>query len=106
MRSMFIVMMVFLVLGVGMAAAQSADESAVNSGLDEFYAALNRGDVESYLTRYHEDAVYAVEKMSLSAERRSQRLRVHHLRMGCRLNTPTRQPVFCPQRPPSRMAAK
>jgi uncharacterized protein (TIGR02246 family) len=61
MRSAFIVMMVFLGLGVGSAAAQSAEESAVNSRLDAFYAALNRGDVESYLLHYQEDAVYAIE---------------------------------------------
>ena len=60
MRSAFFVMMVILPLGVGIAAAQSAEESAVNSRLDEVYAALNRGDVEGYLLNYHEDAVYAI----------------------------------------------
>ena len=60
MRSAFIVMTVILTLGVGIVAAQSAEESAVTSRLDEVYAALNRGDVEGYLLNYHEDAVYAV----------------------------------------------
>tara|TARA_B100001765_G_C19235878_1_gene220266 strand:- start:119 stop:532 length:414 start_codon:yes stop_codon:yes gene_type:complete len=53
-------MTVFLTLGVGIAAAQSAEESAVTSRLDEVYAALNRGDVEGYLLNYHEDVVYAI----------------------------------------------
>ena len=61
MRSTFLVMTVILTLGVGIAAAQSAEESAVTSRLDEVYAALNRGDVQSYLLHHHEDAVYAVE---------------------------------------------
>ena len=60
MRSAFLVMTVILTLGVGIAAAQSAEESAVTSRLDEAYAALNRGDVEGYLLNYHEDAVYAI----------------------------------------------
>ena len=60
MRSAFLVMTVILTLGVGIAAAQSAEESAVTSRLDEVYAALNRGDVEGYLLNYHEDAVYAI----------------------------------------------
>ena len=60
MRSVFIVMTVILTLGVGIAAAQNAEESAVTSRLDEVYAALNRGDVEDYLLNYHEDAVYAI----------------------------------------------
>jgi len=60
MRSAFIVMTVILTLGVGIVAAQSAEESAVTSRLDEVYAALNRGDVEGYLPNYHEDTVYAV----------------------------------------------
>ena len=60
MRSAFLAMTVILTLGVGIAAAQSAEESAVNSRLDEVYAALNRGDVEGYLLNYHEDAVYAI----------------------------------------------
>ena len=60
MRSAFLVMTVILTLGVGIAAAQSAEESAVTSRLDEVYAALNRGDVEGYLLNYHEDVVYAI----------------------------------------------
>ena len=60
MRSLFIVMMVFLVLGVGIAGAQSADESALRSRLDEIYTALNGGDLDSYLALYHEEVVYAV----------------------------------------------
>ena len=60
MRSAFLVMTVILTLGVGIAAAQSAEESAVNSRLDEQFAALNRGDVEGYLLNYHEDVVYAI----------------------------------------------
>ena len=60
MRFTFFVMTVILTLGVGIAAAQSAEESAVTSRLDEVYAALNRGDVEGYLLNYHEDAVYAI----------------------------------------------
>ena len=60
MRSAFLMMTVFLTLGVGIAAAQSAEESAVTSRLDEVYAALNRGDVEGYLLNYHEDVVYAI----------------------------------------------
>ena len=60
MRSAFLVMMVILTFGVGIAAAQSAEESAVNSRVDEVYAALNRGDVEGYLLNFHEDAVYAI----------------------------------------------
>ena len=60
MRSASIVITVILTLGVGIAAAQSAEESAVTSRLDEVYAALNRGDVEGYLLNYHEDAVYAI----------------------------------------------
>ena len=60
MRSAFLVMTVILTLGAGIAAAQSAEESAVNSRLDEQFAALNRGDVEGYLLNYHEDVVYAI----------------------------------------------
>ena len=60
MRSVFIVTTVILTFGVGIAAAQSAEESAVTSRLDEVYAALNRGDVEGYLLNYHEDVVYAI----------------------------------------------
>ena len=60
MRFAFFVMTAILTLGVGIAAAQSAEESAVTSRLDEVYAALNRGDVEGYLLNYHEDAVYAI----------------------------------------------
>ena len=60
MRFAFFVMTVILTLGVGSSAAQSAEESAVTSRLDEVYAALNRGDVEGYLLNYHEDAVYAI----------------------------------------------
>ena len=60
MRSAFLMMTVILTLGVGIAAAQSAEESAVTSRLDEVYAALNRGDVEGYLLNYHEDVVYAI----------------------------------------------
>ena len=60
MRSAFLVMAIILTLGVGIAAAQSAEESAVTSRLDELYAALNRGDIEGYLLNYHEDAVYAI----------------------------------------------
>ena len=57
MRSAFFVMTVILALGVGSAAAQSAEESAVNSRVDEVYAALNRGDVEGDVANFHEDAV-------------------------------------------------
>ena len=60
MRFAFFVMTAILTLGVGIAAAQSAEESAVTSRLDEVYAALNRGDVEGYLLNYHEDVVYAI----------------------------------------------
>ena len=60
MRFTFLVMTVILTLGVGIAAAQSAEESAVNSRVDEVYAALNRGDVDGYLPYFHEDAVYAI----------------------------------------------
>ena len=60
MRSAFLVMTVILTLGAGIAAAQSAEESAVNSRLDEQFTALNRGDVEGYLLNYHEDVVYAI----------------------------------------------
>jgi len=60
MRSAFLMMTVILTLGVGIAAAQSAEESAVTSRLGEVYAALNRGDVEGYLLNYHEDVVYAI----------------------------------------------
>ena len=60
MRFTFFVMTVILTLDVSIAAAQSAEESAVTSRLDEVYAALNRGDVEGYLLNYHEDAVYAI----------------------------------------------
>ena len=60
MRFAFFVMTVMLTLGVGIAAAQSAEESAVTSRLDEVYAVLNRGDVEGYLLNFQEDAVYAI----------------------------------------------
>ena len=60
MRFAFFVMTAILTLGVGIAAAQSSEESAVNSRVDEVYAALNRGDVESYVANFHEDAVYAI----------------------------------------------
>ena len=60
MRFAFLVMTVILTLGVGIAAAQSAEESAVNRRIEEVYAALNRGDLEGYLPMFHEDAVYAI----------------------------------------------
>ena len=60
MRSAFLVMTVILTLGVGIAAAQSAEESAVTSRIEEVYADLNRGDIEDYLLNYHEDVVYAI----------------------------------------------
>ena len=60
MRSACLVMTVILALGVGISAAQSDEESALNSRLDEVYTALNNGDVEGYLLNYHEDAVYAI----------------------------------------------
>ena len=43
MRFAFFVTTAVLTLGVGIAAAQSAEESAVNSRVDEVYAALNNG---------------------------------------------------------------
>jgi len=60
MRFAFFVTTAVLTLGVGIAAAQSAEESAVNSRVDEVYAALNRGDVDGYVANFHEDAVYAI----------------------------------------------
>ncbi len=60
MRFAFFVMTVILTLGVGTAAAQSAEESAVTSRIEEVYADLNRGDIEDYLLNYHEDVVYAI----------------------------------------------
>ena len=60
MRSVFFVMTVILTLGVGIAAAQSAEEFAVNSRNSEQFAALNRGDVEGYVAIFYEDAVYAI----------------------------------------------
>ena len=60
MRSAFLVMTVILTLGVGSSAAQSAEESAVNSRASEQLAALNRGDIADYVAHYHEDAVYAI----------------------------------------------
>ena len=60
MRLAFFVMTVILTLGVGTAAAQSAEESAVTSRIEEVYADLNRGDIEDYLLNYHEDVVYAI----------------------------------------------
>ena len=60
MRFAFSVMTVILIFGVGISAAQSADESAVNSRYSEQLAALNRGDVEGYVATFHEDAVYAI----------------------------------------------
>ena len=60
MRFAFFVMTVILTLGVGTAAAQSAEESAVTSRIEEVYADLNRGDIADYLLNYHEDVVYAI----------------------------------------------
>ena len=60
MRFAFFVMTVILTLGVGIAGAQSAEESAVTSRIEEVYADLNRGDIEDYLLNYHEDVVYAI----------------------------------------------
>ena len=60
MRSVFFAMTVILTLGVGIAAAKSAEEFAVNSRNSEQFAALNRGDVEGYVAIFHEDAVYAI----------------------------------------------
>ena len=60
MRSAFLVMTVILTLGVGIAAGQSNEESAVNSRYSEQLAALNRGDVQGYVATFHEDAVYAI----------------------------------------------
>ena len=60
MRFAFFVMTVILTLGVGTAAAQSTEESAVTSRIEEVYADLNRGDIEDYLLNYHEDVVYAI----------------------------------------------
>ena len=60
MRSAFFVMTVILTLGVSTSAAQSAEESAVTSRIEEVYADLNRGDIEDYLLNYHEDVVYAI----------------------------------------------
>jgi len=82
MRFTFFVTTAVLTLGVGIAAAQSAEESAVNSRVDELYAALNRGDVEGYVANFHEDAVYAIGLLSVSVALRSRRLRAHALRMA------------------------
>ena len=60
MRFAFFVMTAILTLGVGTAAAQSAEESAVTSRIEDVYAALHRGDIEDYLLNYHEDVVYAI----------------------------------------------
>ena len=60
MRSVFFAMTVILTLGVGIAAAQSAEEFAVNSRNSEQFTALNRGDVEGYVAIFNEDAVYAI----------------------------------------------
>ena len=60
MRFAFLVTTVILTLGVGSSAAQSAEESAVNSRASEQLAALNRGDIADYVAHYHEDAVYAI----------------------------------------------
>ena len=60
MRSAFFVMTVILTLGVSTSAAQSTEESAVTSRIEEVYADLNRGDIEDYLLNYHEDVVYAI----------------------------------------------
>ena len=60
MRSALLVMTLIPTLGIGIAAAQSAEESAVTSRIEEVYADLNRGDIEDYLLNYHEDVVYAI----------------------------------------------
>ena len=61
MRFAFIVMTVILTLGVGISVAKSAEKVAMNSRIDEVYAALDRGDIEDYLQYFHEGAVYAIE---------------------------------------------
>ena len=60
MRFAFFVMTAILALGVGIGAAQSAEESAVNSRNSEQLAALNRSNIADYVAIYHEDAVYAI----------------------------------------------
>jgi len=60
MRTVFLVLTLILTLGLGVAAAQSADEAAVNTRVEEAYAALNRSDVEGYAAAFHEDAVHAI----------------------------------------------
>ncbi len=60
MRIVFLVMALILTLGLGLASAQSADEAAVNSLIDGYYAALNSGDMEAYAASFREDGVRAI----------------------------------------------
>lgn len=55
----------FLVVGVALMfapslAAQTADEAAVNSRVDDYYEAVRAGDAESYQGFYHENGVRVI----------------------------------------------
>ena len=104
MRSACLVMTIILGLGVGISAAQSDEESALNSRLDEVYAALNNGDVEGYLLNYHEDAVYAIVNNVFVGHAGIETFESPSFANGIQIEYTITRPVFCLQRQPLLMA--
>ena len=60
MRTVFLMMTLILTLGLGVAAIQSAEEAAINTRIEGYFAALAKADMEGYLAFYTENAVRAL----------------------------------------------
>ncbi len=60
MRTVCLVLTLILTLGLGVASAQSAEEAAINTRIEEYIATLNRGDATALAAGYTENAVNAV----------------------------------------------
>ena len=59
MRTVFLMMTLVLTLGLGVTAAQSAEETAVNNRIEEAYTALAEGDARAFAACFTENAVQA-----------------------------------------------
>ncbi len=60
MRTVFRMMTLILTLGLGVASAQSAEQAAVNTRVEEFFAAVNEGDAMAVAASYTENGVRAL----------------------------------------------
>ena len=60
MRTVFLMMTLILTLGLGVAATQSAEEAAINTRIEGYFAAMAKADMEGYLAFYTENAVRAL----------------------------------------------